>query len=132
MFRNPLFIVTSLGLFFALLLVPVGTQGDETVDFQTDVWPILERSCLQCPGPMESFSNLRMDSAERILKGGDLGKILVPGEPENSPMYVRVSLPADDLDLMPVEGDPLTEEEVEVIRKWIAAGADFGGWTQAD
>ena len=114
-----------------LVAAALGTPlaADDLVEFEKDVWPILEASCVSCHGAVEQFSNLRLDSAERIMKGGDLGKVLVPGEPGESPMYVRVSLAPDDLDLMPVEGDPLTEEQTEIIRRWIEEGADFGGWT---
>jgi mono/diheme cytochrome c family protein len=101
----------------------------EPVDFEKQVWPILETSCVSCHGTKEQFSNLRLDSPAAILKGGDLGKVVVAGEPEKSPLYVRTSLPDDDLDLMPVEGERLNEEQVDVLKRWIAEGASFGDWT---
>ncbi len=100
----------------------------ESVDFETKVWPIIERSCLQCHDSGTAFSNLRLDSPEKILAGGDLGKVVVAGEPENSPLVLRVALPMDDLDFMPIEGDPLTEEEIELMKTWIKEGASFGDW----
>ena len=103
--------------------------AEEVVDFEGEVLPILEQHCQQCHGPDDQLNDLRFDSKEAILKGGSGGKVLVPGEPEKSSMYVRPSLPADDFDIMPAEGDPLTKEQVEILRRWIAAGADFGGWT---
>lgn len=113
-----------------LLSLPLA--ADDAVSFKDDVWPILEEKCVSCHGPGDAFNNLRLDSAEDILKGGKNGKALEPGNPDESPMFVRVTLPPDDLDIMPAEGDPLTEEEVEVLRSWIASGADFGGWENAD
>ena len=56
---------------------------------------------------------------------------LVPGDPAKSSMYVRVSLPPDDLDIMPAEGDPLTAAQIDTLKRWIAEGADFGGWSGA-
>ncbi|MDX1382832.1 MAG: c-type cytochrome domain-containing protein [Thermoanaerobaculia bacterium] len=102
--------------------------AQDEVDFEAEVWPILMDNCVVCHGPVDSFGELRLDSKEGILKGGKNGKIVVPGEPEKSPMYVRTSLPADDLDIMPAEGDPLTPEQVELIRRWIAGGAELGEW----
>ena len=81
-----------------------------------------------CHGPADAFNKLRLDSAEAILKGGKNGKILIPGDLEGSTIYVRTTLPADDFDIMPAEGDPLTPEEVAVLGAWIEAGADFGSW----
>jgi hypothetical protein len=103
-------------------------QESESPDFESDIWPILEAKCVICHGPADAFNRLRLDSAEAILKGGKNGKVLMPGDLEASPMYVRTSLPADDFDIMPAEGDPLTPEEVAVLGAWIEGGADFGGW----
>ncbi|MEM1248576.1 MAG: c-type cytochrome domain-containing protein [Acidobacteriota bacterium] len=100
-----------------------------SISFEKDILPVLDRSCGECHSAQENFSNLRLDTLEDILKGGDLGKVLEPGNPDESSLYVRVSLPQDDLDFMPVEGEPLSEDEVETLRQWIEQGADFGGWT---
>jgi mono/diheme cytochrome c family protein len=117
----------------AALVAGVWRQGaaeaQATVQFERDVWPILQAKCVTCHGPEDQFNELRLDSKERILRGGRNGKILVPGDPAKSPMYVRVSLPADDLDIMPAEGDPLTPAQIDTLRRWIAEGAEFGSWT---
>ena len=117
------------GVLSGLVLTSEAAGARQTVDFASQVWPIVEERCVSCHGPVDQFNDLRMDSAEALLKGGRGGAIIVPGKPEESTMFTRVNLPPDDLDLMPAEGDPLTEEEVEILRQWIAQGADFGGWT---
>lgn len=135
--RRPALVVTILAL-AALATLAVGgapatagtaASGDDAVSFEEEIWPILEASCTECHDNRSAFSNLRLDNAEGIMAGGDLGKVVVPGEPDNSPLVLRVALPEDDLDFMPIEGDPLTEEQIELMRKWIEQGADFGGWT---
>lgn len=112
-------------------LAALAVHAQDPVDFQSEVLPILESKCVGCHGPDDHFNNLRLDSKEGILKGGKNGKVVVAGEPEKSPMYVRTSLPPDDLDVMPAEGEPLTAEQVETIRRWIAEGLEFGDWTGA-
>lgn len=124
--RSSMIIVAIVGLGSMQL---VSAVAEESVDFERDVWPILEQHCVSCHGPEDEFNDLRFDSKEAILKGGKSGEVLVPGEPDKSSMYVRPSLPADDFDIMPAEGDPVPKEEVEILRRWIAAGADFGDWT---
>jgi mono/diheme cytochrome c family protein len=106
--------------------------ASEALDFELDVWPILQEKCVTCHGPLDDFGKLRLDSKERMLKGGERGKTLVPGKPEESLMYTRVALPPDDLDIMPAEGEPLDKEQVETIRRWIAEGAEFGDWTAGE
>jgi hypothetical protein len=43
-------------------------------------------------------------------------------------MVRRVMLPEDDDEHMPNIGDAMTDQEKEILKKWIASGADFGGW----
>jgi hypothetical protein len=104
---------------------------EDDVDFKKDVWPIFEARCMTCHGSMD-MGKFRLDSKERIMKGGMRGVAVVVGNPDESPLYQRVVLPADDFDIMPAEGEPLTEEQQETLRLWIENGADFGDWTAAE
>ena len=115
-------------LLWAIISIPTASD-DEVIDFATEVAPILERHCFECHGPTQHYSNLRLDLRERLLRGGELGEVLVPGRPEESPLYLRIVLPQDDLDFMPVDNEPLRDDETETVRRWIAAGADFNAWT---
>ena len=97
--------------------------------FETEVWPILEKHCIKCHGEKQAYSNLRLDSPAAIRRGGELGEVLVPGDPEASEIYRRTALLTDDLDYMPVDSEPLNREELKRLHDWIAAGADFGSWS---
>jgi len=106
------------------------------VDFKKDVWPILEKRCVEChKAPYElngklkePKAGLRLDGAAYMMHGGDDGPVVVANHPSQSPLYQRVILPEDDSDHMPPKGDPLTLRQKEVLRKWIAQGLDFGKW----
>ena len=76
-------------------------------------------------------AGLRLDGAAHIMHGSDDGRVIVPNHPSRSPLYQRITLPADDDDVMPPKGDPLTKAQSEIIRKWIAQGVDFGIWEGA-
>lgn len=52
--------------------------------------------------------------------------VIAPYSPQDSTLYTLTILPEDHDDIMPSSGDPLTNEETEIIRKWIQGGADFG------
>lgn len=112
--------------------------GAQTVDFEKEVLPILENRCTECH--REAYqdargrtrrpkADLRFDGKDWILRGSGDGPVLVPGKPEESSMYTMTVLPADDLDIMPAKGDPLTKDQTETLRRWIEQGADFGDWT---
>ncbi|MCB1230896.1 MAG: hypothetical protein KDN19_11545 [Verrucomicrobiae bacterium] len=111
---------------------------DEKVDFEKQVWPFLERSCVKChKAPHEENgrtvkpkAGLRMDGAWAIKLGSENGSVMTPGNAKDSEIWWRTDLPDDDDDFMPPSGkaDPLSAEEKELFKKWIDEGADFGEW----
>lgn len=103
---------------------PAVVAQDEAVDFARDVMPIIKRTCVECHGPDKVKARLRMDSVEGLQKGGKSGALLKPGDPENS-LIVRRVLGLDGEDRMPLDKDPLTEKQIDALRRWIAAGAPY-------
>jgi len=99
-------------------------QAADAVDFTRDVMPIIKGTCVECHGPEKVKARLRMDSIEGLQKGGKSGALVKPGDPENSLMLRRV-LGLDGEDQMPLDKDPLTEKQIDTLRRWIAAGATF-------
>ncbi|WP_397385706.1 c-type cytochrome domain-containing protein, partial [Prosthecobacter sp.] len=95
------------------------------IDFVRDVQPILETKCLECHNPNKIKGKLLMDSAAALLKGGADGPALVVGKPDESEMIKRVILPKDHDDIMPPKGGPLAAKEIDVLKRWIAAGAQW-------
>jgi uncharacterized membrane protein/mono/diheme cytochrome c family protein len=106
-------------------VAPVVAHQAASVDFARDVKPILEATCVECHGPDKVKARLRMDSVEALQKGGKSGALLKAGDPENSLIMRRV-LGLDGEDQMPLDKDPLTEAQIDTLRRWIAAGAPYG------
>ena len=104
------------------------SRADDKVDFVKQVRPIFAETCYKCHGEKKQKGKLRLDSLDAIEKGGKDGKVLVPGDPSKSELYRRITLPKDDDDVMPPEGDPLPKDKQELIKNWIAQGASFGDW----
>lgn len=98
----------------------------EGVDFDKHIGPILENKCYRCHGEEKVKGELRLDSPEAILAGGEYGDILVPGDPSESSLYVLTTYPKDDPDYMPQKGKGLTVGERKLLKRWIADGASFG------
>jgi Protein of unknown function (DUF1553)/Protein of unknown function (DUF1549)/Planctomycete cytochrome C len=88
---------------------------------------VLEVRCLECHTPKEAKGGLVMSTREDMLKGGDSGPALKPGDPAASDLLARCKLPADDSDRMPPKkhGDPLDAASIEALTAWIQAGAPW-------
>lgn len=88
------------------------------------VAPIFNERCVGCHGTKRQKSELRMDSYANVLRGGKNGAVVVPSRPDESELIVRLVLPPSDPKVMPPEGKaPLTSDEIDVIKMWVAAGA---------
>ena len=102
-------------------------EGDvRAVDFARDVRPILSRNCLPChgPDPETREAELRLDVREAALSDRDGRAAIVPGNSSESELLRRV---ADAFDPMPPHdsGRTLEEHEVDLLRRWIDAGAEY-------
>lgn len=105
-------------------LIPA-TGGEKRV-FQHLILPILDAKCNNCHNEEKSKGDLRMDTYELTMQGGENGKNIVAGKPEESLSITRIMLPIDDDDgeHMPPEGkDQLTPEEIALLKWWIQQGA---------
>lgn len=94
--------------------------------FQTNVKPILIDTCARCHNPSRARRSGGLDQTthEAILRGGNSGPAIVPGNPEESLLIARIKLPADHEDRMPPDPRaPLTPEQVAAIEQWIRDGA---------
>lgn len=89
------------------------------------VVPILAGKCTECHDENKIKGKLRLDTHELIMAGAEGSDFptVVPKDPENSELLVRVLLPSDDDDFMPPKGDALTAEEIKILSLWIQAGA---------
>ena len=92
------------------------------VDFVRDIQPILAERCQKCHGPKRQESHLRWDNREIAMQGGEHGAVIVPGKSAQSRVVQLVAGLEPDL-IMPPKGEPLTEEQVGLLRGWIDQGA---------
>ncbi len=93
-------------------------DAHEPVSFSAEVMPILEQYCWECHSEDNTELGLRLDSYEGVMAGSDYGTVVEPGDPDGSLLVDMVE--SGD---MPEEGDPVPPEELEVIKTWIAEGA---------
>ncbi len=111
--------------FFGLAPSLRPVAAEETVDFASDVQPILARKCYACHGPDLQESSLRFDDRSTLVGEADSGlAAIVPGKVSESELIRRISV-ADESERMPPEGKPLSEAEIATLSAWIAAGAPY-------
>ena len=106
-----------------------GKEPAPPVDFRLEVRPILAGHCFKCHGPDDGArqADLRLDNRDGALKGGKSGKpAVVPHKPGLSELVRRTSAP-DPKALMPPPAAnlPLTAEQRDILRRWVADGAEY-------
>ena len=101
------------------LAAPV--SGVDKVDYQAQIKPLLRTHCYSCHGGLKQNNGLRLDTAALVKRGGKHGPALIARQPEKSLLLTKVSA-TDPSERMPPEGDALKPEQVELLRRWIAAG----------
>lgn len=98
----------------------------ERVDFGKQVAPILLQRCIECHGPKEQKGDLRLDSKAALFPEGDEEAwSVVAGKPDDSELIRRIGLPLSDDEVMPNKGEPLTKAQQDVLRRWVAEGAEW-------
>lgn len=86
--------------------------------------PIFDANCVSCHGESKSKGGLRLDSYERLMRGGKDGAVIAAGKPDKSLLLERITLPPGDKHFMPAEGrPPLKPEEIAWIKAWVLQGA---------
>jgi hypothetical protein len=110
------------------------------VTYEKDIRAIFAENCFRCHGAERAKGEIRLDSLEAVLKGGEDGKIVVPGDSANSPLVLAVARVNERSAMPPIRkpkpggpppgngpgGPPareLTAAEVGLIRAWIDQGA---------
>ena len=96
-------------------------------EFTADILPLFEARCFECHGERKQKGKLRLDAAEFVWGDDPARWEIVPGDSAASSVYERISLPADDIDIMPPEGQPLSAEEIALVKAWIDGGARWDG-----
>ena len=94
------------------------------VTFERDIKPIFEKSCFKCHGTEKQKGKLRVDSLAAVMKGGENGKIVEVGNSAKSGVVLSISRLDEDSQMPPDgKGEPLTKDQVGLVRAWVDQGA---------
>jgi mono/diheme cytochrome c family protein len=95
------------------------------IDFTRQIRPILAENCFACHGPDDKArkAKMRLDTKEGVL--GHSG-LIVPGKADESALIARVISKDAEEHMPPLKsGKKLTADQIELLRKWIDAGAPW-------
>lgn len=108
---------------FMAVLIPLALLAETPADFfEMRVRPVLAKNCFACH-TSTALGNLTIVSAESLRKGGNSGPAVIPGKPDESLLFQAVTHTHARLK-MPPQGQ-LSAEEIDVLRRWIADGAEW-------
>jgi len=91
--------------------------------FEEEVRPLLANRCIKCHGESKQEGELRLDTYDALLKGGESGEAIIPGEPESSLLIEAIQY--ESLEMPPSR--QLNEKEIATLTRWIKLGAPWPG-----
>ena len=113
-------------LLVAAIVIFTFSTNDPKIDYNTQVKPIFNKKCIACHGGVKRKSGFSLLFRSEALANNESGKpAIIPGKPNESELIRRITL-NDPEERMPYKHDPLTEKEIDILRKWIKQGAQWG------
>ncbi|HTN77950.1 MAG TPA: c-type cytochrome domain-containing protein, partial [Pirellulaceae bacterium] len=112
---------------FVLLAGAATTASADPVSFRKEVATVLLDNCLACHGPKKAEGGYRVDTFERVMKEGESTAAAFTAKNVDDSEAFRRLITTEANERMPKDGDPLTAEQIAIIKRWIEEGASFDG-----
>ena len=133
MFKQVMILAMGFGFVAAMAVQPPARAEEPKVDFVKDVQPILAISCVKCHGadPKGKKPKGKYDitTREATLKGGENKNDVIPGKAADSLFYktllAAVGSGDDEVGRMPYKKDPLSPEQIKILKDWIDQGVQW-------
>ena len=112
-------------LLLVLILITSAAHAQSPADvefFEKQVRPLLVAACFECHAADQQSNDLRLDSLAALLKGGQNGAAVVPGEPDKS-LLIRAVRQSGEL-AMPPDGK-LPDDKIAILERWVKIGAPW-------
>lgn len=121
--RFTLSIAASCALVLSASWIAHTEDGNGFLIFQRDIQPIFAAKCFSCHGVEQQTLGLRLDQKSAAMSGGLSGVPIVPGKSGESLLYLMIS--GQHKPTMPPEGEPLSNDQINLIKQWIDQGAHW-------
>ena len=108
-----------------LVLLLFGCGAGPEVSFNAEIKPLINKKCISCHGGVKRNSGFSLLFRQDALDTTESGKpAILPGDAAHSEVMRRITA-HDPEDRMPYKEEPLSKEEIELIRRWIDQGAQW-------
>ncbi|WP_411273476.1 DUF1553 domain-containing protein [Daejeonella sp.] len=125
LWKNKKVLISAIALIIVVFIL-VSSFGDNTVDFSTQVKPILNKNCISCHGGVKQRGGFSVLFREEALAKTESGKpAIIPGDPGASEMIRRLK-EKDPEERMPYKHPPLSKDAIDLLSTWIKQGATWG------
>lgn len=115
-----------LAVLVAIVLAFTFSTRRKAVDFSSQVKPILNKKCITCHGGVKRKGGFSVLFRSEALAKTESGKpAIIPGDPDHSEIIKRLTS-KDPEERMPYKHDPLSEEEISILKRWVKEGAVWG------
>jgi len=124
------FIFVVAGLAGTLALPIAEVKRSDPVDFEREILPVLKNNCLACHNQTKAKAGLVLETPQSILKGGDSGPAVVPGNPGESLLF-KAAAHTDDDTKMPPKDNKVNAADYVVWRKGVGTtyiDSDYDSW----
>jgi hypothetical protein len=119
-------ILLAVGLLAVAFMIYRMVLPSGKVDFSADVKPILNKKCITCHGGVKAKAGFSVLFREEALANTESGKpAIIPGDPDGSEMIRRLTI-NDPEERMPYKHEPLSKQEISILKRWIKQGAQWG------
>ncbi|MFD2932299.1 DUF1553 domain-containing protein [Spirosoma flavum] len=119
-------ILGTVGITIALMLSSFLGFFEKRVDYNTQIKPLLNKNCIVCHGGVKKASDFSLLFKHEALAPAKSGKLaIIPGNADGSEMIRRLTLTDPD-ERMPLDHPALKPDEIDLLRKWIDQGAEWG------
>ena len=115
------------GLYLPTNFQPALAEDGKQVDYASDIQPLFAKHCYSCHSAKKQESSYRLDIRSIAMRGGDLGESPIePGDSQASTLIDYVTGSDESLRMPPEgEGEPLSADEIAILKKWIDGGANW-------
>jgi len=91
--------------------------------FEKEVRPVLAEHCYKCHGKEKQKSGLRLDARALVLKGGEVGPVVIPGKPEASRLIQAINhAKSKDVEPMPSAEEKIPAQAIAALTEWVRQG----------
>jgi hypothetical protein len=114
------------GVVLTLVIADACLLRSDSVDFNTQVKPIINRRCITCHGGVRAKGGFSLLFREDAFAKTESGKpAIIAGDPDHSEMIRRLTL-KDPEERMPYKHEALTSDEIDILKRWVREGAPWG------